>query len=148
MQQVYFNTALGGFTAILDTYKIYLLHPTRTKNSLDKHYPSLEEQILKVSNFIENKTQSLDLISEQRGSEFQHKVWDEVCRIPFGTTVSYKQIAINLGVPNHARAVARACAQNNLAIIVPCHRVIRSDGKISGYSWGQNLKEKILDREK
>lgn len=80
-------------------------------------------------------------------SAFQLQVWQALTRIPSGVKVSYQQLATELGKPRAVRAVARACASNRLAIIVPCHRVVRSDGSLGGYRWGLPLKRELLDRE-
>ena len=84
------------------------------------------------------------------GTPFQIKVWKEIKNIPKGKTKTYKEIAINIGHPNSARAVANACARNPHPILIPCHRVVRSDGKIGGYSGpgGRSQKKKLLLKEK
>jgi O-6-methylguanine DNA methyltransferase len=82
-----------------------------------------------------------------RGTLFQQKVWQEICTIPYGSTRTYGQIAERLGMPNSSRAVAGACAANVLAFAIPCHRVIGSDGSISGYRWGSERKHEILIQE-
>lgn len=82
------------------------------------------------------------------GTAFQKKVWDALMRIPAGQTRSYAQVAVELGNPNGARAVASACAHNRVAIVVPCHRVVRGDGSLGGYRWGLPLKEQVLRRER
>ncbi len=82
------------------------------------------------------------------GTAFQKKVWDALMRIPPGQTRSYAQVAAELGAPRGARAVAGACAHNRVAIVVPCHRVVRGDGSLGGYRWGLPLKEKVLARER
>lgn len=86
----------------------------------------------------------LDLL----GTAFQKKVWDALMRIPRGQTRSYAQIADALGTPKAARAVAGACAHNRLAVLVPCHRVVRGDGSLGGYRWGLPLKARLLERER
>ena len=86
----------------------------------------------------------LDLI----GTAFQKRVWDALMKIPAGQTRSYADIAAVLDSPNATRAVASACAHNRVAIVVPCHRVIRSDGSLGGYRWGLPLKERLLQRER
>ena len=86
----------------------------------------------------------LDLI----GTAFQKRVWEELMKIPRGQTRSYVQVADALGTPNAARAVAGACAHNRVAIVVPCHRVIRGDGSFGGYRWGLPLKQRLLQRER
>lgn len=82
------------------------------------------------------------------GTAFQKKVWDALMKIPAGQTRSYAQVAEQIGAPGSARAVARACAGNRVAVVVPCHRVVRSDGSLGGYRWGLPLKEKLLQRER
>lgn len=86
---------------------------------------------------------AVDLI----GTAFQKRVWDALMRIPRGQTRSYAQIAAELGAPRASRAVASACAHNRVAIVVPCHRVIRGDGSLGGYRWGLPLKARLLQRE-
>ena len=78
------------------------------------------------------------------GTDFQQKVWKEILKIPYGETRSYKQIAINIGRPNSSRAVANACGKNPYPKIIPCHRVIRSDGSVGGYSLKGGIKQKKL----
>ncbi|MCL1634852.1 methylated-DNA--[protein]-cysteine S-methyltransferase [Luteimonas sp. SX5] len=82
------------------------------------------------------------------GTAFQKKVWDALMKIPKGETRSYAEVAASLGAPNASRAVASACAHNRLAIVVPCHRVVRGDGSLGGYRWGLPMKERLLQRER
>lgn len=81
------------------------------------------------------------------GTPFQQKVWQAICTIPYGSTRTYGQMADQLDMPNSARAVAGACAANVLAFAIPCHRVVGSDGSISGYRWGSERKKEILKQE-
>jgi AraC family transcriptional regulator of adaptative response/methylated-DNA-[protein]-cysteine methyltransferase len=87
---------------------------------------------------------SLELI----GTAFQQKVWQALMKIPSGQTLSYSELAESIAMPKAARAVARACASNKVAVLVPCHRIIRGDGSLGGYRWGLPLKEKILKHER
>ena len=82
-----------------------------------------------------------------RGTAFQRRVWQVLQEIPVGATVPYAEIAQRIGAPTAVRAVAGACAANNLAVAIPCHRVVRSDGSLSGYAWGVQRKRVLLDRE-
>jgi len=82
------------------------------------------------------------------GTAFQKKVWDALMKIPHGQTRSYAQIAQQIGQPRATRAVARACAGNHVAIVVPCHRVVRGDGSLGGYRWGLPMKQRVLERER
>ena len=87
---------------------------------------------------------TLDLLA---GTAFQHAVWDELRRIAPGERISYTELAARVGRPSAVRAVAGACASNGVAIAVPCHRVLRSDGSLSGYRWGREWKQRLLDLE-
>lgn len=89
-------------------------------------------------------TVDIDLV----GTAFQKRVWDALMRIPAGQTRSYAELATALGAPRGARAVARACACNRVAVIVPCHRIVRGDGSLGGYRWGLPLKQRVLERER
>ncbi len=89
-----------------------------------------------------------DIVVDLIGTAFQKKVWDALMKIPAGETRSYAYIATQLGQPTAARAVASACAHNRVAIVVPCHRVIRGDGSLGGYRWGLPLKQELLRRER
>ena len=92
----------------------------------------------------QHATVPLDLL----GTAFQKRVWDALMKIPAGQTRSYTQVATQLGAPRAARAVASACARNRVAIVVPCHRVVRGDGSLGGYRWGLPLKQRVLQRER
>ncbi len=89
----------------------------------------------------------LDLPLDVKATAFQRRVWAELRRIPYGSTRSYGEIAEALGMPKAARAVARACASNRVALVIPCHRVVRGNGDISGYRWGKERKRVLLDLE-
>ena len=96
---------------------------------------------------VEGNAPSIDLPLDVQATAFQRRVWNELQRIPRGTTRTYTQVARALGKPRSVRAVARACATNPVSIVVPCHRVIRTDGTLAGYRWGLQRKEKLLKRE-
>lgn len=97
---------------------------------------------------IEEPQQGINLPLDIRGTLFQQKVWQALQEIPVGETRSYTEIALAIGAPKAVRAVAGACAANVLAIAIPCHRVVRNDGNISGYRWGTERKKLLLQREK
>jgi AraC family transcriptional regulator of adaptative response/methylated-DNA-[protein]-cysteine methyltransferase len=106
-----------------------------------------EQTIAKVVGFVEAPGQGLDLPLHVRGTAFQQAVWQALRAIPAGETVSYSELAKRIGRPSAVRAVAQACASNPVAVAIPCHRVVRTDGALSGYRWGVERKRKLLDRE-
>lgn len=110
----------------------------------DRDYETL---IAKVVGLVETPGTSLNLPLDVRGTAFQQRVWQALQEVPVGETVSYAEIARRIGSPNAVRAVASACAANNLAVAIPCHRVVRMDGSLSGYAWGVERKRVLLDRE-
>lgn len=101
-----------------------------------------------IVRFITDPGRTLDLPLDIRGTAFQTRVWRALQKIPLGRTATYSEIAKALGQPKAVRAVAQACAANNLALLVPCHRVIREDGDLAGYRWGVERKRALLDRER
>lgn len=101
-----------------------------------------------VIGFVEAPGRGIDLPLDLRGTVFQQRVWQALREIPPGETASYAEIAQRIGFPTAVRGVAGACAANRLAVVIPCHRVVRSDGGISGYRWGIERKRALLDREK
>ena len=107
-----------------------------------------EQHIAKVVALVETPGLGLDLPLDIRGTAFQQRVWQALQQIPAGTTVSYAEIAERIGDPKATRAVARACAANVLAVAIPCHRVVRKDGSLSGYRWGVERKAALLERER
>jgi AraC family transcriptional regulator of adaptative response/methylated-DNA-[protein]-cysteine methyltransferase len=106
-----------------------------------------EALIAQVVGFVEAPGRGLDLPLDLRGTAFQQRVWRALQEIPAGRTESYAAIARRIGAPSAVRAVARACAANRLAVAIPCHRVVRNDGALSGYRWGVERKRALLDRE-
>ena len=107
----------------------------------------LEELLAQVVRFIEAPATNLELTLDLCGTAFQRRVWRALRRIPAGSTASYSDIAMRLGTPQAVRAVAQACAANALAVAIPCHRVVRSDGALAGYRWGVGRKQALLKRE-
>jgi AraC family transcriptional regulator, regulatory protein of adaptative response / methylated-DNA-[protein]-cysteine methyltransferase len=110
----------------------------------DRDYEAL---VARVVGFVEAPKIGLNLPLDVRGTAFQERVWKTLQEIPAGATVSYAEIARRIGAPKSVRAVAGACAANNLAIAIPCHRVVRNDGALSGYAWGVERKRALIDRE-
>jgi AraC family transcriptional regulator of adaptative response/methylated-DNA-[protein]-cysteine methyltransferase len=106
-----------------------------------------ERLVAKVVGFIEAPALGCDLPLDVRGTAFQQRVWQALRNIPVGATASYSEIARRIGAPKATRAVARACAANRIAVAIPCHRVVRNDGALSGYRWGVERKRALLKRE-
>ena len=106
-----------------------------------------EQIVARVVGFVEAPRLGLELPLDVRGTAFQQRVWQALREIPPGTTASYTEVAQRIGAPKSARAVAQACAANPLAVAIPCHRVVRTDGALSGYRWGVERKHKLLQRE-
>lgn len=107
----------------------------------------LAQQLAAVVRFVDAPQSGLDLPLDIRGTAFQQRVWQALCTIPPGQTVSYSELAARLGMPKAVRAVAGACAANALAVAIPCHRAVRSDGTLAGYRWGVERKQALLARE-
>ena len=108
---------------------------------------AFEQLVSRVVGFIEAPALGLDLPLDVRGTAFQRRVWQALQEIPSGSTASYTEIAERIGAPKSVRAVAQACAANPLAVAIPCHRVVRNDGGLSGYRWGIERKRTLLQRE-
>jgi len=108
---------------------------------------ALASAVRAVLDFLAEPKQALDLPLDLRGTAFQQRVWRTLCRIPVGETRSYAEVARMLGAPNAVRAVARSCATNPVSLAVPCHRVVGSDGALTGYRWGVPRKRALLERE-
>ncbi len=109
--------------------------------------PAFERVVAQVVGFVERPAATFDLPLDVRGTAFQRRVWQALRDIPIGSTASYSDIAARIGVPNGARAVAQACAANALAVAIPCHRVVRTNGSLSGYRWGIERKRHLLTLE-
>jgi AraC family transcriptional regulator of adaptative response/methylated-DNA-[protein]-cysteine methyltransferase len=108
----------------------------------------LEGYVDAILSYLEGTEPHIDLPLDIRATAFQRRVWQELRQIPFGETRTYTEVAKAIGQPKATRAVARACATNPAALIIPCHRVVREDGALGGYRWGSERKEALLDKEK
>jgi AraC family transcriptional regulator, regulatory protein of adaptative response / methylated-DNA-[protein]-cysteine methyltransferase len=130
--------------------------PETLVRALEDRFPSaelvggdaaFESWVAKVVGFVEAPRLGLDLPLDLRGTAFQERVWRALQEIPPGKTATYSEIAARLGRPDAVRAVAHACAQNPIAVAIPCHRVVRRDGGLAGYRWGIERKRALLERE-
>jgi AraC family transcriptional regulator of adaptative response/methylated-DNA-[protein]-cysteine methyltransferase len=109
---------------------------------------ALQFDLRQVAQFIDQPDAEVDFDLSVGGTEFQQRIWKVLREIPAGQTWSYADVAERVGSPNAVRAVASACAANLLAVAIPCHRVVRSDGSLSGYRWGIDRKRSLLQRER
>ena len=110
----------------------------------DRDYEAL---VARVVGFVETPGSEPTLPLDVRGTVFQRRVWQALQRIPAGKKVTYAEVARRIRLPKAVRAVASACAANNLAVVIPCHRVVRTDGSLSGYAWGIERKRALIERE-
>ena len=114
---------------------------------LSKNDQALAPYLKQVTDFLDTPLTPLDFLLDIQGSDFQKSVWAVLQSIPLGQTLSYSDVAARLHKPTAARAVANACAANPLALAIPCHRIVRADGEISGYRWGVERKRVLLAKE-
>lgn len=130
--------------------------PEELVHDLERRFPkarlvgadaAFEGHVAKAIGLVEHPRVGADLPLDIRGTAFQQRVWEALRRIPAGSTATYTEIARAIGAPTSARAVARACAANAIAVAIPCHRVVRTDGDPSGYRWGIDRKRALLARE-
>ena len=108
---------------------------------------AFDKTVASVIGFVEQPALGLDLPLDVRGTAFQQRVWQALREIPVGSTATYTEIAARIGAPKGARAVAQACGANALAVAIPCHRIVRTDGSLSGYRWGVDRKRNLLEKE-
>jgi AraC family transcriptional regulator, regulatory protein of adaptative response / methylated-DNA-[protein]-cysteine methyltransferase len=111
-------------------------------------YVGLEALVSEVARFLAAPRSRLELPLDLRGSELEKRVWNALREIPPGTTETYSDVAHRLGIPATAKEVGEACAANALAVVIPCHRVVRKDGSLAGYRWGVRRKRALLERER
>lgn len=109
--------------------------------------PAFLDWVRQVVDYVEAPDRGLDLSLDIRGTAFQRMVWEQLRAVPAGTTATYAEIAHRIGKPNAVRAVASACAANRLAVAIPCHRIVRKNGDVSGYRWGVERKRELIKRE-
>jgi AraC family transcriptional regulator, regulatory protein of adaptative response / methylated-DNA-[protein]-cysteine methyltransferase len=114
---------------------------------IERDHRGLEDWVSQIVNHLRGREPRLDLPTDVQATAFQRRVWEELRRIPYGTTRTYTQVARAIGQPTAVRAVARACATNPVSIVVPCHRVVREGGNLAGYRWGISRKEALIAHE-
>ena len=143
-----YNTKIGKLKIEYDSDAITGI--TSAKNEKEQGIRSelSDKTALQLEEYFDGKRKEFDISIKLIGTEFQKKVWNELLKIPYGETVSYKDIAINTGNPKACRAVCMANHNNPILIIVPCHRVINENKKLGGYALGLDLKRRLLELEK
>ena len=155
------ESSLGSFMAALSQRGVVALDFTEPGPEflavLGQRFPgailvedpqSLAGTIARLTQLIERPERTSDLPLDPRGSDFELRVWAALRQIPPGETASYGEIAARIGAPRETREVGEACAANALAVLIPCHRVVKKDGSIAGYRWGVRRKQALLARER
>ena len=148
MEKFYYNSPIGILEVCSDNSAIVSLKITTEfkKNTiLSEFFSKIKSQL---DEYFSGKRKIFDIKINPKGTDFQKKVWKELSKIPYGQVKSYGDIAAKIGNTNAQRAVGSACNKNPIIIIIPCHRVISKNGKISGYAYGTGIKEKLLKLEK
>src|SRR5256885_4266821 len=141
------SVAFGSSDSELVT-ALFAEYPNASIDSKDTLIsPSLNLWLNKILQYLGDQNFRIELPLDIRATAFQWRVWEELRRIPLGATRSYQEIAKVIGKPKAVRAVARACASNHIALVIPCHRVIREDKSLGGYRWGLERKRKLLEKE-
>ena len=154
------QSSLGGFLAAASTRGLVMVAfadaGEAASEALRTRFPDAEivedpaamrDTVDGVAGLIEHPETRPALAIDLRGSPFELRVWNTLREIPAGETVSYGEIAARIGSPQEAREVAEACAANSLAVVVPCHRVVKKGGALSGYRWGVKRKRALIERE-
>lgn len=141
------NSPIGIISICSENDFITELHIGKISNSKTYDIPLLNIAASQLEEYFSGKRKGFDLPVKLSGTDFQNHVWSELCRIPYGDTISYKELAEMVGNPKAYRAVGMANNKNPIPIIVPCHRVIGSDGSMTGYAYGIHIKKLLLELE-
>ena len=148
-----FDSPVGPLTAVIDEQgdlvelSFHGVPPPAGEGSDAAGGPAMKRVRTELRDYFAGRRRDFSLPLAPRGTVFQRRVWAELCRIPYGATISYRELAARLGNPAACRAVARANATNPIAIVIPCHRVIGADGSLTGYGGGLDRKRWLLERE-
>lgn len=148
MNVTYFKSPIGILKIEATQTKLISVQLTDYTKTVDNSNEMTKKCEMQLREYFCGKRRIFNLPIEFKGTEFQKKVWRELCKIPYGKTVSYQEIAQKIGKKKAVRAVGTAIGKNPIAIIVPCHRVISANGKIGGYAYGIDKKQKLLDLER
>ncbi|MDR0850569.1 MAG: methylated-DNA--[protein]-cysteine S-methyltransferase [Christensenellaceae bacterium] len=143
-----YETVLGKITISECKGAITALYFGLSKEGELKRTSLIDKAAIQIEEYLDGKRKDFDLPISLEGTSFQKRVWTELQKIPYGKTMTYSQIASAIGSPKAVRAVGGANNKNPISIIIPCHRVIGSDGSLTGYAGGLKIKEKLLQLEK
>ena len=149
MERTSLKTPLGNMILEMDDSGIQRLEFTdqQQPESMASRSSKIQSAVDQINDYFEGNLDRFDLPLAPKGTEFQNKVWQELQKIPFGKTISYQELANRLGDPLVIRAAASANGKNPIAIIIPCHRVIGSDGSLTGYAGGLHRKKWLVEHE-
>jgi methylated-DNA-[protein]-cysteine S-methyltransferase len=143
------QTILGEITILADKNSVTGVNfGRRFPDAQNAESPLIREAFAQLREYLAGSRQTFDLDLAPDGSIFQMSVWNELKKIPYGKAKTYGEIAVAVGNPKSCRAVGRACGQNPISIFIPCHRVIGSDGNLTGYAGGTDIKKKLLEIER
>lgn len=146
---VYYNSPIGEMEITAAEGQITSMSFVDTvNNTVRKPSPVLKEIIKQLDEYFAGGRKAFDIDMYTQGTDFQLRVWHELLKIPYGTVISYSELAQKLDNKDAVRAVASAVAANKLAILIPCHRVIGKGGALTGYRWGLERKKRLLEHEK
>jgi|YelNatPaOPRAMG01_1025707.scaffolds.fasta_scaffold02391_6 methylated-DNA-[protein]-cysteine S-methyltransferase len=146
-QKAYYESPIGTIKIMGTDDLIYSIDFTDEIQKTNYNYHEIQNCIFQLDEYFTGKRKVFSINYILDGTDFQKRVWNEMMKIPFGKVVSYKDIAISIGYPKAVRAVGSAVGKNPMTIIIPCHRVVKSDGKIGNYGGGQWRKLWLLDHE-
>lgn len=141
------STPLGWMNVEASDWSVFAVYFTPHPHVQQSDHPLVLETKSQLAQYFDGTLKTFRLPLDPPGTVFQRQVWDEVSRIPFGQTLTYARLARQVGAAQSVRAVAAANAANPVAILIPCHRVIGSNGQLTGYAWGLERKEKLLHHE-
>ncbi|MDR3250742.1 MAG: methylated-DNA--[protein]-cysteine S-methyltransferase [Tannerella sp.] len=150
---IIYNSPIGAMRIIengeaITAIKYLACNPDNPPEATEKETELIKEAVAQLKDYFSGSRKTFDLPVQQHGTAFQKRVWDALSNIPYGETRTYKQTAEAIGCPKGARAVGLANNRNPISILVPCHRVIGADGKLTGYAGGLDAKQKLLNLEK
>lgn len=147
MNTAFYDSSVGRIYISEENGNIVYIDFEKRPTENSENSPVLAEAVKQLSEYFAGERKAFDLPLEFRGTDFQKKVWNELIKIPFGQTKNYGEIAAVIGRPKASRAVGAACGRNNIIIVVPCHRVIGKNGKLTGFACGLDIKAKLLEHE-